>query len=61
MTTGLLKQLGFLPLAIAQASAYIVENSVSLCTYLKLLQEQEDDAVQLLSEDFRASGRYHEA
>jgi nucleoside phosphorylase/tetratricopeptide (TPR) repeat protein len=54
----LLEQLSFLPLAIAQASAYILENGIDLSTYLSLLQEQEQDAVELLSEDFRDPGRY---
>jgi tetratricopeptide (TPR) repeat protein len=45
-------------LAIAQASAYIIENGISLSAYLALLQEQEQDAVELLSEDFRDPGRY---
>jgi nucleoside phosphorylase/tetratricopeptide (TPR) repeat protein len=57
-STALLKQLAFLPLAIAQASAYIIENNISLSTYLALLQEQEQDAVELLSEDFRDPARY---
>ncbi|KAL3462770.1 hypothetical protein BJX64DRAFT_287980 [Aspergillus heterothallicus] len=60
-TDALLEQLGFLPLAITQASAYIIVNGVSLRTYFALLQEQEHDAVQLLSEDFRDSARYQEA
>ncbi|KAL4732833.1 hypothetical protein BDV11DRAFT_215149 [Aspergillus similis] len=54
----LLEQLAFLPLAITQASAYIIENRISLYEYLVLLQEQEEDAVELLSEDFRDPGRY---
>ncbi|KAL4766883.1 hypothetical protein BDW60DRAFT_172255 [Aspergillus nidulans var. acristatus] len=54
----LLQQLAFLPLAITQASAYIIENNISLSDYLALLQEQEEDAVELLSEDFRDPGRY---
>jgi nucleoside phosphorylase/tetratricopeptide (TPR) repeat protein len=58
ITVNLLKQLAFLPLAIAQASAYIIENGISLSTYLALLQEQEQGAVELLSEDFRDPGRY---
>ncbi|KAL4990291.1 hypothetical protein BDW68DRAFT_194829 [Aspergillus falconensis] len=53
----LLEQLAFLPLAITQASAYIIENKINLSDYLALLQEQED-AVELLSEDFRDPGRY---
>ncbi|EED18934.1 kinesin, putative [Talaromyces stipitatus ATCC 10500] len=58
ITATLLKQLAFLPLAIAQASAYILENGIMLSTYLALLQEQEQDAVELLSEDFKDPGRY---
>ncbi|KAF3389686.1 Kinesin light chain 2 [Talaromyces pinophilus] len=54
----LLQQLAFLPLAITQASAYIIENGINLSSYLALLQEQEQDAVELLSEDFRDPGRY---
>jgi nucleoside phosphorylase/tetratricopeptide (TPR) repeat protein len=54
----LLEQLSFLPLAITQASAYILENGIDLLTYLSLLQEQEQDAVELLSEDFKDPGRY---
>ncbi|THC87591.1 hypothetical protein EYZ11_012963 [Aspergillus tanneri] len=58
ITATLLEQLAFLPLAIAQASAYIIENGINLSTYLALLQEQEQDTVELLSEDFRDPGRY---
>ncbi|KAI2883761.1 hypothetical protein CBS76997_9978 [Aspergillus niger] len=54
----LLEQLAFLPLAITQASAYIIENGIQLSDYLALLQEQERDAVELLSEDFSDLGRY---
>ncbi|KAL4769413.1 nucleoside phosphorylase domain-containing protein [Aspergillus nidulans var. acristatus] len=54
----LLEHLAFLPLAITQASAYIIENNINLSDYLALLQEQEQDAVELLSEDFRDPGRY---
>ncbi|KAL4811582.1 hypothetical protein BDW67DRAFT_41010 [Aspergillus spinulosporus] len=54
----LLERLAFLPLAITQASAYIIKNRISLSDYLALLQEQEEDAVELLSEDFRDPGRY---
>ncbi|KAL4947389.1 hypothetical protein BDW69DRAFT_204458 [Aspergillus filifer] len=46
--TSLLELLAFLPLAITQASAYIIENRIT----------QEQDAVELLSEDFRDPGRY---
>ncbi|KAF5003848.1 hypothetical protein F66182_16091, partial [Fusarium sp. NRRL 66182] len=57
-SAALLQQLAFLPLAITQASAYIIENGINLPTYLALLQEQEQDAIELLSEDFRDPGRY---
>ncbi|CRG89885.1 hypothetical protein PISL3812_06924 [Talaromyces islandicus] len=36
-TATLLEQLAFLPLAITQASAYIIKNSIDLSTYLALL------------------------
>ncbi|KAL3447829.1 hypothetical protein BJX65DRAFT_86153 [Aspergillus insuetus] len=57
-TTALLEQLAYLPLAITQASAYIIENGLDPSTYLTLFQEQELDAMELLSEDFRDPGRY---
>ncbi|KAL4789255.1 P-loop containing nucleoside triphosphate hydrolase protein [Aspergillus venezuelensis] len=56
--TSLLELLAFLPLAITQASAYIIENGISLPAYASLLEAQEQDAVELLSEDFRDPGRY---
>ncbi|KAL4780334.1 putative kinesin light chain [Aspergillus varians] len=57
-TSSLLEQLAFLPLAVAQAAAYINKRRISLSTYLTLLQEEESEAVELLSEDFRDPGRY---
>ncbi|KAE8362700.1 purine and uridine phosphorylase [Aspergillus caelatus] len=56
----LLERLAFLPLAITQAAAYIIENGINLSTYLTLLQKQEQDAIELLSEDFRDPGRYRD-
>ncbi|GIK05802.1 hypothetical protein Aspvir_009915 [Aspergillus viridinutans] len=53
-----LEKLAFLPLAITQASAYINKNGLSLSTYSVLLQEQEAEVVELLSEDFKDEGRY---
>ncbi|PKX95106.1 uncharacterized protein P174DRAFT_502547 [Aspergillus novofumigatus IBT 16806] len=53
-----LEKLAFLPLAISQASAYINKNGLSLSTYSALLQEQEPEVVELLSEDFKDEGRY---
>ncbi|BCR87174.1 uncharacterized protein ACHE_31161A [Aspergillus chevalieri] len=54
----LLEQLTFLPLAVTQAAAYMNENSIGVSDYLLLLQEQEADVVELLSEDFDDDGRY---
>jgi nucleoside phosphorylase/tetratricopeptide (TPR) repeat protein len=54
----ILEKLAFLPLAITQASAYINKNGLSLSTYSALLQEQEPEVVELLSEDFKDEGRY---
>ncbi|PIG69514.1 hypothetical protein AARAC_012044 [Aspergillus arachidicola] len=56
--TILLEHLAFLPLAITQAAAYINENSMRLKEYIDLLQEQEADVVELLSEEFEDEGRY---
>jgi len=54
----LLEQLTFLPLAVTQAAAYMNENGVGVSDYLLLLEEQEADVVELLSEDFGDDGRY---
>ncbi|PLB41714.1 violaceus kinesin [Aspergillus candidus] len=53
-----LDQLAFLPLAITQAAAYINTNTISLCDYLLLLQDQEPHVIELLSEDFEDERRY---
>ncbi|THC89597.1 hypothetical protein EYZ11_010961 [Aspergillus tanneri] len=57
-TFSLLEQLAFLPLAITQAAVYINENSIGLFDYLILLQDQEPDVIELLSEDFGDEMRY---
>ncbi|KAL4940333.1 hypothetical protein BDV06DRAFT_23172 [Aspergillus oleicola] len=54
----LLKQLTFLPLAVTQAAAYINANRIGIPDYLLLLQEQEAEVIELLSEDFGDAGRY---
>jgi tetratricopeptide (TPR) repeat protein len=59
-TTAILEQLGFLPLAISQAAAYINENDISLSEYLSLLGEQERSTIEMLSEEFEEDGRYAE-
>lgn len=57
-TIAFLNQLTFLPLAINQAAAYINENDLRLGDYISLMQEQEADVIELLSEDFEDEGRY---
>ncbi|KAF5857978.1 hypothetical protein ETB97_005009 [Aspergillus alliaceus] len=59
-TTALLEQLGFLPLAISQAAAYINENEILLSEYLSLLGKQERSIIEMLSEEFEDDGRYAE-
>jgi tetratricopeptide (TPR) repeat protein len=54
----LLGKLTHLPLAIVQAASYINKNGISLADYLSLLAEQEEDVVDLLSEQFRDNWRY---
>ncbi|KAL5042737.1 hypothetical protein BDW71DRAFT_134617 [Aspergillus fruticulosus] len=54
----LLEQLTFLPLAIAQAAAYITAKGTTVSCYLMLLKEQEADVVELLSKDFGDERRY---
>lgn len=55
---GLLSQLACLPLAIAQATAFINQNSTDIKGYIALLNGQEEDAIELLSQDFEDRGRY---
>jgi hypothetical protein len=54
----LVRELTYLPLAIVQAAAYINENSIAPADYLSLLNEQENDVIDLLSEEFEDDGRY---
>ncbi|KAL4924960.1 uncharacterized protein BDV17DRAFT_294909 [Aspergillus undulatus] len=54
----LLEQLAFLPLAIAQATSFIYENDTGLSDYLTLLQQEESEVIELLSEEFDDEGRY---
>ncbi|MCJ1244351.1 hypothetical protein MMC30_001549 [Trapelia coarctata] len=56
----LLNELAFLFLAIVQAATYINKNGETLAKYLGLLAEQEEDVVELLSEDFEDEGRYRD-
>jgi hypothetical protein len=52
-------QLTYLPLAIVQAAAYINENRITLADDLSLLADQEEEVIDLLSEEFEDDGRYH--
>jgi len=54
----LVRELTYLPLAIVQAAAYINENSMALIGYLSLLSKQEEDVIELLSEEFEDDWRY---
>jgi tetratricopeptide (TPR) repeat protein len=54
----LLTRLTYLPLAIVQAAAYINENGILLTDYLSLLEDQEEEVIDLLSEEFEDDGRY---
>jgi tetratricopeptide (TPR) repeat protein len=57
----LLEELTYLPLAIAQAAAYLNRNkTLSISGYLRLLQNTEQDFISLLSHEFRDSTRYHD-
>jgi tetratricopeptide (TPR) repeat protein len=57
-TKALLTHLTYLPLAMVQAAAYINKNGITLADYLLLLGDQEEDVIDLLSEDFEDDRRY---
>jgi tetratricopeptide (TPR) repeat protein len=54
----LLTELTYLPLAIVQAAAYINENEIPLSEYMMLLNEQEENVIELFSEEFEDDWRY---
>ncbi|KAL9628943.1 MAG: hypothetical protein Q9164_007089 [Protoblastenia rupestris] len=54
----LLTELTHLPLAIAQAAAYLNARPMSLQEYLSLLKNAEEDTISLLSREFRDETRY---
>jgi hypothetical protein len=60
-TKALLAQLTYLPLAIVQAAAFINENGIALADYLSLLADQEEEVINLLSEEFKDDWRYRNA
>ncbi|CAE7205771.1 hypothetical protein PTNB73_07222 [Pyrenophora teres f. teres] len=57
-TKAMLAWLTYLPLAIAQAAAYINENGITLADYLVLVDCQEQEIIQLLTEEFEDDARY---
>jgi tetratricopeptide (TPR) repeat protein len=57
----LLDELTHLPLAIAQAAAYLNKNTVSIAKYLQLLRSTEQDLVDLMSRAFRDDTRYNDS
>ncbi|KAI8630073.1 TPR-like protein [Xylariaceae sp. FL1651] len=54
----LFHELTYLPLAIAQAAAYLNQNQISIQKYLLLLQKTEQDLVSLMSREFHDKTRY---
>lgn len=59
VTAELLNELTHLPLAIAQAVAYLNAMQISLQEYLSLLRNTEEDTISLLSREFRDKTRYN--
>ncbi|KAJ5273677.1 Acyl transferase/acyl hydrolase/lysophospholipase [Penicillium angulare] len=57
-TRELLERLTYLPLAIAQAAAFINQNATGIKGYISLLDGHEQDVIRLLSENFEDKGRY---
>jgi tetratricopeptide (TPR) repeat protein len=57
-TAELLRELTCLPLAIAQAAAYLNMNKTTITKYLQLLKSTEQDIVGLMSKEFRDHTRY---
>ncbi|KAF1922650.1 purine and uridine phosphorylase [Didymella exigua CBS 183.55] len=58
MTQKLLDELTCLPLAIAQAAAYLNRNRMSISKYLQLLRSTEQDLVHVMSRELRDDTRY---
>ncbi|KAJ8107979.1 hypothetical protein OPT61_g8496 [Boeremia exigua] len=54
----LLDELTDLPLAIAQAAAYLNKNRMSISKYMQLLRSTEEDLVCVMSREFRDNTRY---
>jgi tetratricopeptide (TPR) repeat protein len=59
ITTELLDELAYLPLAISQCAAYLNRNkNTSFTDYLRLLQNAQHGTIDLLSQEFRDTTRY---
>jgi tetratricopeptide (TPR) repeat protein len=58
MTDSLLDELACLPLAIAQAAAYLNKHQMTITGYLQRLRSTEQDFVRLMSSEFRDDTRY---
>ncbi len=56
--TKLLDLLGYLPLTIVQAAAYMNENDISITDYTELYNGSEKEFIDILSEGFEDQGRY---
>jgi tetratricopeptide (TPR) repeat protein len=54
----LLDELTCLPLAIAQAAAYLNMNRTTITKYLRLLRHRDQDTISLMSKEFRDQTRY---
>jgi tetratricopeptide (TPR) repeat protein len=62
ITMELLGELAYLPLALAQAAAYLNRNkNTSIADYLRLLRNTEQDMLGLLLQHFRDSTRYKDS
>jgi len=58
VTTELLGELAYLPLAVTQAAAYLNRNQISIPEYLCLLRGTEQDLIDVMSTEFHDNNRY---
>jgi hypothetical protein len=57
---GLVEVLGYIPLAITQAAAFIQDNGIAVKTYFEKLKESDSDLQDYLKEDLPDPRRYPE-